>query len=237
MAETPTSTANTQQRETEAQPARKGQPAVEGEQRTFAGNGAGQAATQAANQGAELAHKAAETGRQLAETGRRAGREMAESWRGTLEPFTAMQMEMNRWFEDAFRHMTGFGFFPAMRAARPFAAAGAAPLLGLPATDIRESDQAYALVIELPGLGREDVEIGLDGDVITVSGHKAEEREDATAAYRVSERRYGRFERSFPIPADVERGRIEAAFKDGLLKITLPRNAAAAPKRAKIEIH
>jgi HSP20 family protein len=52
----------------------------------------------------------------------------------------------------------------------------------------------------------------------------------------VSERRYGRFERAFPLPADVERGRIEAQFRDGLLKIRLPKAAGAASQHARIEI-
>ena len=56
------------------------------------------------------------------------------------------------------------------------------------------------------------------------------------AAYRVSERRYGRFERSFPLPPDVDRGHIAAQFKDGVLKITLPKNPAAATPRSRIEI-
>jgi HSP20 family protein len=52
----------------------------------------------------------------------------------------------------------------------------------------------------------------------------------------MSERRYGRFERVFPLPPDVDRDRIEARFRDGLLKVTLPKNPAAAPERARIEI-
>ncbi len=214
--------------------AKTGKQTVEGEPRSFKRDGNG-ARTQ--SPAAEGIRQTAEAGRQVAETGRQAGREVMESWRSSLEPFQAMQMEFNRLFDDAFRNIAGFGLFPsALRAARPFATVSAAPLLGLPPADIKETDQAYILAIELPGLGKEDVEIAIDGDVLTVSGHKAEEREDAAAAYRVSERRYGRFERSFPIPPDVERADIEAQFRDGLLKITLPRDAAAAAERSRIEI-
>ena len=132
--------------------------------------------------------------------------------------------------------MTGFGLFPALRAARPFAAQGAAPLFGLPATDIKETDKAYLLDVELPGLTREDVDLSIEGDMLSICGHKAETRDDAGAAYRISERRFGRFERGFPLPADVERDKIAAEFRDGVLKITLPRNAEAAPHKSKIEI-
>jgi HSP20 family protein len=225
MAETSQSTpgadrAQSPQRDTE----RKGGQTVQDEARSFQQNGA------------DLAHNAAETGRQMAETSRRATREVAESWRSSLEPFTAMQMEMNRWFDDAFRQVAGFGLFPALRAARPFAAAGAAPLFGQPATDIKETSQAYLLDVELPGLTSDDIEVSIQGDLLNVCGHKAETRDDAGAAYRISERRFGRFERGFPIPADVERNKIDAHFRDGVLKVTLPRTPEAAPHRSKIEI-
>ncbi|HEX4196351.1 MAG TPA: Hsp20/alpha crystallin family protein [Caulobacteraceae bacterium] len=233
MAEIPQSTPAADK--AQSQPPRTGQGAgpnggqsVEGEARSFQ--------REAGEKAGDMAKDAAETGRQLAETGRRAGREVAESWRASMEPFTAMQMEMNRWFDDAFRQVAGFGLFPAMRAVRPFAAGGAAPLFGMPATDIKETDDAYLLDVELPGLTREDVDLAINGDMLTLSGHKAETRDDASASYRISERRFGRFERAFPIPADVKRDQIKAEFRDGVLKITLPRNAEAGPQKSKIEI-
>ncbi|HZC16881.1 MAG TPA: Hsp20/alpha crystallin family protein [Caulobacteraceae bacterium] len=228
MAETPQSTPAAADKSQQPRTGSNGGQGVESEARSFQ--------AKAADKAGDMAHEAAETGRHLAETGRRAGREVAESWRASMEPFTAMQMEMNRWFDDAFRHVAGFGLFPALRAARPFAAVGAAPLFGLPATDIKETDQAYLLDVELPGLTREDVDLAVNGDVLSLSGHKAETRDDASAAYRISERRFGRFERAFPIPADVRRDQIQAHFRDGVLKITLPRNREAGPHRSKIEI-
>jgi HSP20 family protein len=236
MAETPQSTPDTDkapQRDAEQSAGRNGSQAVEGERQLFQQSGADRAGIHSA---AALAQQAADTSRRLAESGRSAGREVADTWRTAIEPFASMQMEMNRWFDDAFRQVAGFGFLPTLRAARPFAAAGAAPLFGLPATDIKETDKAYELSIELPGLSREDVDLSVHGDMLSISGHKTESRDDASAAYRISERRYGRFERSFPIPADVERGQINAAFENGVLKITLPRNPAIGPQRSKIEI-
>ena len=75
------------------------------------------------------------------------------------------------------------------------------------------------------------------GDLLLISGQKAEEKEDASCAYRISERRFGRFERGFPVPADVDRNRIAASFRDGVLTVTLPKNAAAMQDRNKIEIN
>jgi HSP20 family protein len=233
MAETPQSTpgadkAQSQPRANQQAAGQNGQQNVQGEARSFQQEG-GQANALSG------AQSAAEAGRQLAETGRSASREVAESWRSAAEPFTAMQMEMTRFLDDTFRQMAGFGLFPALRAARPFAAS-AAPLFGLPATDIKETDKAYTLDIELPGLTPRDVEISIQGDVLTVAGQKAEVRDDNTAAYRISERRFGRFERVFPIAPDVERDKIQAAFRDGVLEISLPRNVQAGPQKSRIEI-
>jgi HSP20 family protein len=109
-------------------------------------------------------------------------------------------------------------------------------LFAPPPADLKETKDAHLLSIELPGLARGDVDIALSGDMLTVRGQKIEENEDASSAYRVSERRFGRFERSFPIPFDVDRKRIEAQFRDGILKIAMPKRPDAAGQRSKIEI-
>ena len=174
-------------------------------------------------------------GRQLAEQGRQASRQVADSWRQAVDPLLAMQFEMSRWFDDMFRHTFGFRQTPGAHPMRPFGL-GAASLFGLPPTDMKETESAHVLAVELPGLTREDVDLTIDGDALVICGHKAEETDDASATYRVSERRYGRFERSFPLPPDVDRSRIEAQFKDGVLKVTLPKNPAAATPKSRIEI-
>lgn len=184
----------------------------------------------------DLSRMAAHATREAGEQGRRATRDAASTWRGAVEPFMAMNMEMNRWFEDLWRQTTGFGAFPALRTAKPFAGLSAASMFGLPAADVKETQSAYLLCVELPGLTRDDIEVQTQGDALLISGHKAEEREETGAAYRLSERRFGRFDRSFPIPPDVERDRIEAAVRDGVLTVTLPKAAEAKPQGTRIEI-
>jgi HSP20 family protein len=210
---------------------------VESERRTFAAgvDAARQTGDQAISAGQDMARRGAEAGRDLAQSGRVAGREAADLWRGAMEPFIAMQMDMNRWFEDLWRQTTGMSALPGFRTPRAFSA-GAAGLFGLPATDVKETDGAYLLSVELPGLVREDVDLAVAGDLLTVSGHKAEASSDKGGAYRVSERRFGRFERSFPIPPDVDRAKIGAAFRNGVLEIDLPKSEAAARRSEKIEI-
>jgi len=172
---------------------------------------------------------AVEAGRAMAETARRSGLE-------ALDSFFGLQMEMNRWFDDLWRQTTGFGAFPGLRTARPFAAFNAAPLIGLPPADLRESEKAYSLSIELPGLSKDDIDIQLRNGLITVCGRKVEEAEEANASYRVSERRFGRFERTFPIPNDADPARIDASFRDGLLSIALPKRADASGASEHVQI-
>jgi HSP20 family protein len=184
----------------------------------------------------DLSGLAAHATREAAERGRQAANEVATSWRGAFVPFLAMQLEMNRWFDDLWRQATGMGAFAGLRRAQPFGAVGAAPMLGLPPMDVKETQDAYVLCAELPGLTRDDVDLQLRGDLLLISGQKVEEKEDGGCAYRISERRFGRFDRSFPIPADVERNRIAASFRDGVLTVNLPKSAAAVQDRTKIEI-
>jgi HSP20 family protein len=178
----------------------------------------------------------AEGGRQLAEQGRRTGRQMAEAWRQAVDPFLTMQYDMSQWFDDMFRQTFGFRTAPMAHPLRPMHHLSPVSLFGLPPADLKETEGAHLLALELPGLKREDVDLTIEGDALVVCGHKTEENEDASATYRVSERRFGRFERVFPLPPDVERGKIAAQFKDGVLKITLPKSAEAKQPKSRIEI-
>jgi HSP20 family protein len=176
---------------------------------------------------------ASQTGQALADTTRRTSRDAADVWRSSLNSFAAMQAEMRHMFDDLWRRTTGFG--APMLGGSAFAG-GAPSFFGQPAADVHEGDDAYRLSIELPGLTQEDVDLTQRDDMIIVCGHKAEDNEQNGGAYRLSERRYGRFERAFRIPQDVDRERIEASFRDGLLKVTLPRIAEAQAQSRKIEL-
>lgn len=162
--------------------------------------------------------------------------EIGDIWRDAFAPLLSAQMEANRWFDQLWRQTTGIGAFPALRTGRPFSTLGMAPAFGLPAADLKETDRAYQLAIELPGMTRDDIELKVERDVIRLSGQKAEEKEDGRGDYRISERRFGRFERTFPIPQDVRREAIEAAYADGVLKIVLPKTEQAQGEVSRIEI-
>ena len=123
-----------------------------------------------------------------------------------------------------------------LRTARPFTGAPVATLIGAPAVDLKEGDTAYHLCIEVPGLAAKDLDLRFSADTLTVSGHKAEERNEDGGVYQISERRYGSFERAFPLPADIDRARIEAKVENGLLKVMLPKSARTGTNWSKIEV-
>lgn len=176
-----------------------------------------------------------EAPRQIAEHGRAATRHMADAWRQAVDPLLVLQYDLGQLFDEMFSRTFGFQA-PATRALRPMSHLSSAGLLGLPPADLKETDSGYHLAVELPGMTRGDLDVSIIGDSLVVFGQHAAEAEDATATYRMKERRIGRFERAFPLPDDVARNRIEARFTDGVLKIRLPRDASAAPQRARIEI-
>ncbi len=212
-----------------------GASAAPAERRSFA-SGDGPGPDRVIDVATTMAKTSADLARGVSRSSREASKELAASWRSASEPFMSMQMDMNRWFEDLWRQATGFGFGPLSRAARPFSALSPAAMFGLPPTDIKETEKAYILCAEAPGLAADDLDLQIKGDLLVFSGHKAETKDDAGSQYRISERRFGRFERSFPLPPDIDRENIEARFRDGVLTVTLPKAAEAASETHRIGI-
>jgi HSP20 family protein len=192
---------------------------AQAERRSFA------AADDAARRGAEAADVGLKAGQEMARTGqdavRRAGEHAADFWRSSFNPVVRMQSEFGRLVDQIWREGPLAGL--------PGAGLAQAALWGHPAADLKETDQGLELVVELPGLTAQDIELRLRGDTLLLSGHKAEESNRHAGAYRMSERRFGRFERSFILPPDADRERIDASFRDGLLRVTI---AKADPSKA-----
>jgi HSP20 family protein len=151
-----------------------------------------------------------------------------------LDLFQSLRHEMDRIFDQFWR---GFGF-PTLRRVfepEPFWRESAFGV-SVPAVDVAEDDKAYHITAELPGISEKDIEVNLSGDILTISGEKREEREEKDKSYHFSERRYGSFRRSFAIPQGVDRDKIEASFKNGVLTLTLPKTAEAMQQQKKIEV-
>jgi HSP20 family protein len=109
-------------------------------------------------------------------------------------------------------------------------------LLRAPSADVMETENEIRVLIELAGMSSDDVELSLENNVLTISGEKREERreEDEQNRWHLSERRYGRFSRSFVLPRDVEQERIEAQFENGVLSVSIPKSEKAKPRRIEI---
>jgi HSP20 family protein len=112
----------------------------------------------------------------------------------------------------------------------------ARPLRGaIPPLDVTESDEAYRVTIELPGVKREDVTLDLQDRNLCIRGEKRSEREEKKDRSHWIERSYGSFSRSFTLPADAVDDRIEANFKDGILTVTIPKSEKAKPRTVAIK--
>ncbi|MCH7950448.1 MAG: Hsp20/alpha crystallin family protein [Candidatus Dadabacteria bacterium] len=106
-----------------------------------------------------------------------------------------------------------------------------------PKVDIYETENTYVLNAELPGLKKKEIKIDLNDNTLTLNGEKKfEEKVDKENYVRV-ERSYGSFTRSFVLSDNVNAENITASYKDGVLKVTLPKKEEAKPKEIKVEIN
>src|SRR5262245_25813875 len=103
-----------------------------------------------------------------------------------------------------------------------------------PAVDIFETEGEIVVKAELPGMERKDIALNLENNVLTLRGERRFEKETKDDNYHRIERSYGGFRRAFSIPATVDEEKINAEYKDGVLKIVLPKKEQAKPKQIRI---
>lgn len=150
----------------------------------------------------------------------------------TWRPFGALRKEVDRLFEDF-----GESFLrQPLRSLASLERAWPTKFATTPAVDVTETDKGYEITAELPGLDEKNIEVNLANGGLTIKGEKKEEKEEKNKDYYVSERRYGAFERYFTLPEGVDAGKIEATFKNGVLKVALPKTAEAQKPAKKIEV-
>lgn len=105
----------------------------------------------------------------------------------------------------------------------------------MPPVDIRETEDAFLVTAELAGLSKDDINITLEDSVLTLSGERRFEKEAEKDNYHRIERAYGSFSRSFTLGSGVMAEKVKAAFKDGVLTVTVPKREESKPR--KIDIH
>jgi HSP20 family protein len=155
------------------------------------------------------------------------------------QPLATLRDEMDRLFDNVVRT---FGLGPS-RALRRMGAGlqpwwRLEPAFGMaaPAMDMVENEKEFRITAELPGMDSRDVELTVSDDMLTIRGEKKMEKEEKAENYYLSERRFGSFQRSFPLPQGVDRDKIEAKFDKGVLTIILPKTPEAAARQKKIPI-
>jgi HSP20 family protein len=141
-------------------------------------------------------------------------------------PFLSLHREVNRLFDDVFR--TFDSRLPAFSSLTSFNG-------GWPNVEVSETDKDIQVSAEMPGLDEKDVEVMLSDGVLTLKGEKRSEAEDKDRWF--SERFYGHFERRIPLWTEVEEDKIEARFKNGVLRIVLPKSAKAQAQVKRIAIN
>ncbi len=141
----------------------------------------------------------------------------AGGWRGHFEELDRMRRHLDHVFDQL-----GEGQ-PAQQTSGVF-----------PLTNLTESKDAYIIRAELPGVSAQDLDIETTGRKISITGQR-QLNMDKSAKYHRRERETGRFARAVALPGDIDRERVSATLKDGILEVTAPKSEAAKPKQIKIK--
>lgn len=138
--------------------------------------------------------------------------------------------ELDLWSDDLNR------MFPSRLAERMFATPFWSQAESwLPAVELIEEDGEYVLTAELPGISKDDVDVSVDDNVLTIKGEKRLERDEERGRAHIRERRYGAFERSFTLPRNVDPNKVKAEFHDGIVEIHLPKGQEAKARHIEIK--
>lgn len=145
--------------------------------------------------------------------------------RGEWDPFREVHSfydKMNRVFD---------GYFGRLPARRTFQDG-----VWIPLADLLETPKAVIVKVEVPGIRREDIHVSLSEGNLLISGERRTEQEEQGKIYHRIERSYGMFQRVLPLPPKLYFGRVKAAYKDGVLTVTLPKSAKGKQKTAQIVV-
>jgi HSP20 family protein len=105
-----------------------------------------------------------------------------------------------------------------------------------PLVDVHETKDGLQLLVELPGVKQEDIQVSMVGDTLTLKGERKRETEVKEDNYHRIERSYGTFQRSIVLPSVVDPNRVKATYRDGVLEIQLPKKEETKPKEIKVEV-
>ncbi len=154
----------------------------------------------------------------------------------SITPVSHLHAEIDRLFNDAFSGMAGRSLFSDWNSNQAWPELTSIALK--PNLDIKENENHYTISAEIPGVAREDVNIEVNGNILTVRGEKQQEQKEERENYHCIERSYGSFERVLTLPRDANPDNIDASFKDGVLTINIKRQAIESSQEEgrKIEV-
>jgi HSP20 family protein len=107
----------------------------------------------------------------------------------------------------------------------------------MPRTDIIEESTRYLVMLDLPGMQREDIKISVENGTLTITGERRREHEAPVGGYTRYERAQGSFTRTFSLPRTIDGNRIEAIYKDGVLMVVLPKSQETHLKSIEVKIN
>jgi HSP20 family protein len=145
--------------------------------------------------------------------------------RREMDPFTQMRREIDQMFNGMLGDWTG----PMDLLDRRLGS-------WMPQIDVSETAKEIRVTADLPGMEEKDLEVSLVEGALTIKGEKSEEHEEEKGDVHRSERQYGMFERTIPLPSEVDADKVKASFKKGVLKITLPKTKEAQSNRRVIPV-
>ena len=147
-----------------------------------------------------------------------------------LNPIVQLHQEMDKLFENTFR---GFGFSPfRSELFKPLTTSG----LLKPQVDIGANDKEYTITVEVPGVSEKDVQVEVANNIMTIKGEKKQEKEEKDKDFYRIERSYGSFQRVLSLPDDADQADIKATFKNGILKVKMPRKALPASEVKQVDV-
>lgn len=136
-----------------------------------------------------------------------------------LRELLTMNDRLNRVFDEAYGHSTGnldYGQW-------------------MPAVDLKEEENQFVLLADMPGMAKEDMDIHVENNVLTLQGERRFAEEAEKQSYHRVERAYGKFVRSFALPTRVQADAISASYKDGILEVMIPKAEESKPKKIAIK--
>lgn len=162
---------------------------------------------------------------ELAGDSRWATQRSTEFWRASFDPLLNIHAEAMKLFEHFWLQGPKFFGMPGALAVRPMAGFSFASIFGSPTADLKENGDAYTLRVELPGLAKEDLTLTIRGDTLAVAAEKRKDQAAGAGVPRTTDGRSDWFDRSFVLPRNVDRSRIAAEVRNGVLDVTLPKAA------------